>query len=190
MPSFKDINSRVWKIDFDGLLLSDLRTEHKIDLADVTAETYVKLERDDALLTVALCFLCGEQIKDAKLTAKEFAGLLRGQVLADAMAAIWEAAKLFFRPKVWSALQSAYNQRQEAQEKWDTLRPAMAMLNQPDMPEAMKQAVLATITDQMQSMRSTDLQNLVEKQSASGPAATLATSASPSPDSAASTPAA
>lgn len=190
MPSFKDNQDREWTVRFDGLLLSDLRAEHKIDLADVTGETYVKLERDDALLTVALCFLCGEQIREANRSAKAFAGRLSGKSLADAMTAIWGAAKVFFRPKVLSALESAYAQRMEAQEKWDALRPMMSMLNQPDCPEAMKQAVMETLATQMQGMRSTDSQRFTESPSASSPLATPATSASPSPDSAVSTPAA
>lgn len=190
MPTFNDNKDRPWSINFDGLLLTDLRNEHKIDLADVTGDTYAKLESDDALLTVAVCFLCADQIKEHKLTRKEFAGSLTGQALEDAMKAVWEAAKLFFRPKLWSALESNCAQHRAAAEQWATIRPMMRILDQPDMPKAMREVVMEMVGQMMKGTSLTDLQNLAESQSVSGQEVSPPQSASPSPDSAASTPAA
>lgn len=190
MPTFQDNAKRSWSIGFDGLLLLDLRNECKIDLADVTGETYAKLESDDALLTSAVCFLCADQLKEQRLTRKDFAGSLTGPALEDAMQAIWGAAKLFFRPKLWSALQSNYAQRIEANQKWAAMRPMMQILGQPDMPPAMRDAVMGMVGQMMQGASLSDLQRLAESQSATGPAPTPATSASGSQDTAALAPAA
>lgn len=180
MPTFSDNANRSWSINFDGLLLTDLRNEHKIDLADVTGDTYSKLETDDALLTVAVCFLCADQVKEHKLSRKDFAVSLAGPALEEAMQAIWGAAKLFFRPKLWSALESNYAQRTEANQKWAAMRPMMQILSQPDMPAAMRDTVMDMVSKMMQGASLTDLQKLAESQSASGPEVTPATSPSDS----------
>jgi hypothetical protein len=187
MPTFKDNKDRPWSINFDGLLLSDLRNERKIDLADVSGDTYAKLETDPAMLTVAVCFLCGEQLKEHKLTDRSFAASLTGEALSDAMTAIWSAAKLFFPPKLLSALQSNYDQQQQAMQTWEALRPMMRILSQPDMPPPMRQVVMDMVSQMMQGKSATDLLALAKTQSATGQEAMPSTPASLSPDSAEST---
>lgn len=190
MPSFSDTTGREWTVKFDGLLLSALRAEHKIDLADVSGDTYARLERDDALLTVAVCFLCREQLKAAQLTQQHLASALHGEALESAMQAVWGAAKVFFRPRLWSALESACRQHRESLEKWEALRPAMLMLNQPDMPAAMREAVMETLGSLMQGMSASDSESSAEKTSAGGPVAIPSIAACTSQEPAASSPAA
>jgi hypothetical protein len=167
MPSFTDTNNREWTIRFDGITLGELRDAHAIDLADIGGESYLKIETDQASLTKAVCFLCRDQLKS--LTAKDLADALTGQAAEDALQAIWGAAKVFFRPKLWSALQSAYKQRQETQEQWDQIRPMMALLNDPMMPEAIRATVTEQLATMMLSMSSTDSQTSEEHSSATGP---------------------
>lgn len=190
MPTFRDNNDREWSIRFDGLTLRALREELKIDLADVTGATYTKLESDDAELTAAVCYLVRNQLATASLKKEQFAESLTGAALESAMQAIWGAAKVFFRPKLWSALESNYAQRKEAMATWDELRPAMLVLDQPDMPQAMREVVMDTLAEKMRTMTDGGSPELMEKLSAFGPAPTPFLSAIASPDSSASTPAA
>jgi hypothetical protein len=151
MPTFRDISGREWKLELDGLLIADLRDQHKIDLADLVGETWPRLERDPALLTVALSFLVADQFRPGE-SKRTLAQQLRGETFESAFEALKEAAKLFFPARHWSALTSAWDQQREAAATWEKLRPAMALLNRPDMPEAMRQSVLAAATDQMRAM--------------------------------------
>lgn len=189
MSKFQDAAQREWKLELDGLLIADLRDQHKIDLADLAGETWLRLERDPSLLTVALCFLLAEQLPPG-MTKRHLAAQLRGEVLVPALDALAEAARLFFPARHWSALTSALAQQKEAAATWDRLRPMMAILKQPDMPEAMKQAVLSALTSMMQQMKPGDSEKFAESLFASGPEDTPPTSASPSPATSESTPAA
>ncbi len=168
MPSFKDTSDREWTIRFDGLLLDDLRTERKTNLADISGVDYLRIETDAGALTRAVCFLCAEEIKKAGISEKQFAASFTGEVQESAIEAIWGAAKVFFRPKLWSALQSNCNQQRTAQEQWAEMRPMLAMLNQPDMPQSLKDGIMEALKETMQGMSITDLQNLAGSPSAIG----------------------
>jgi hypothetical protein len=190
MPVFKDTAGREWQVRFDGLLLLDLRQAESIDLADVSGQTYARLERDPALLTAALCVLVRDQLAELKLTRQQFAQVLAGEAFEQAFAALWEAAQNFFPPKLRSALASNLAQHREALDQWEQLRPMMAMLDQPDMPAAMKSAVMEAIASQIKGMTAGDLQSLRSQFAASGPAAIPPCAASSSPEPVASAPAA
>lgn len=191
MATFNDSTGREWSIRFDGLTLRALRDELKINLADVTGETYVKLESDDAELTAAVCFLLRNELATAGLKKEQLAERLVGESLESAMSAIWGAAKVFFRPKLWSALESNCGLRREAMEQWTALRPALLMLNQPDMPPAMKDAVMEMLAGMMQKMTPGDSPELMgAKLSALGQDASPLNFASDSPAISAKAPAA
>src|SRR5436190_22887357 len=111
MPVFKDTNSREWSIRFDGVLLKELREAHKINLADIGGASYALLHNDPSALTTAVCFLCADQLETAKLTPKQLAIALYGEAIDDAWAAIWEAAKVFFPPRLLSVLQLRFAQQ-------------------------------------------------------------------------------
>lgn len=177
MPAFQDSNNREWSIRFDGILLAELRDAHGIDLADIGGESYIKIETDQASLTKAVCFLCRDELERQKLTAKQLAESLCGEAAQSALDAIWGAAKVFFRPKLWSALQSAYSQQTEVQEQWSQLRPMMALLNQPEMPEAIQAAVMDQLGTMMQGMSNTDSLTSKESPSAAGQGSTPSTPA-------------
>lgn len=190
MPTFTDDNKREWSIRFDGVLLGDLRDATGIDLADIAGESYVKVETDQVSLTKAICFLCRDQLAAKSLTERQLSEAISGESAQSALDAIWGAAKVFFRPKLWSALQSAFNQRTKAQEQWNQIRPMLAMLNQPDMPEAMREAVMSQVAETMLAMSSTDLRTSADFPSATGPVAAPSKPAIASPESAELSPAA
>ena len=173
MPSFKDTSDREWTIRFDGLLLDDLRTERKINLADISGADYLRLETDSGVLTRAVCFLCAEQFKSSGITDKQFSASFTGEVQEAALQAIWGAAKVFFRPKLWCVLESNCSQQRTAQEQWAQMRPMLAMLNQPDMPASLQAGIMEALKETMQGMSATDLQTLAANPSAIGPAAAL-----------------
>lgn len=190
MPTFRDSTGHEWNLRYDGLTLRAMREELKIDLADVTGATYSRLESDDAELTAAVCYLIRNELATAKQTKEQFASNLCGEALESAMSALWGAAKIFFRPKLWSVLQSNYDQRKAALATWDQVRPALAVLNQPDMPEAMREAVMGALAEKLRSMTAGGSELSPENLSVLGPDATLLNSVIASPDSVPSTPAA
>jgi len=180
MPAFNDNSGHDWNIRFDGVTLGELRDTHGIDLADITGETYLKLETDQATLTKAVCFLCSDQLAGNAVTATQLANLLCGEVAEAAMQAIWGAAKVFFRPKLWCALDCAYKTRKTMADQWAEMAPAMAMLNQPDLPAAMREAVMESLAMRMNDLSGSSPAS-EESPSATGQDATLSTPVIASP---------
>jgi hypothetical protein len=181
MPTFNDNAGGTWSLALDGLLLADLREQHKIDLADVTGPTYALLERDAAQLATAVCFLCADQLQAQQLTRRQLSQRLVGDVLDRAFETLLEAAKVFFPARQRSALASALSQYRDAQAKWDQLGPMLQMLNRPDMPPAMKDAVLAALEGMMRQTIASGSPRSEERPSATGPEGTPSTPASPWP---------
>ena len=149
MPAFQALN-RDWLIRFDGLLLGELREVCGIDLADIGGESWLKLETDQTALTKAVCFVCRDQL--GSTTPKQLADALCGETAEAAFQALWGAAKVFFRPKLWSVLESACEQRREMREQWKAIAPMMSLLNQPEMPAAMREAVMTQLGTIMEAM--------------------------------------
>ena len=145
MPAFKDSHDRQWTISLDGITLKELRDTHKIDLSDVVGSVYSQLKRDPATLTTAIAFLCADQIRDANLTPKKFSAAINGVVIDDAFNALWDAAKLFFPPSLWSVLSMRLEQEQATQTEWIKMKPWVTMLNQPEIPTEIKEQIFAMI---------------------------------------------
>jgi hypothetical protein len=183
VPTFTDAAGREWTIQFDGLLLANLREAHKIDLADITGDTYERLYCDQSLLTVAIAFLCGEQLQSHGIAASQLSKSIYGEAAERAWDALWRAAKVFFRPKLWSVLEPALTQRIRLAEQWPAMAPLVRLMGQ-EIPEGMREVIAAEIAAASSSSHS------MASESAAGPAATLPTSAFASPASAESTPAA
>ncbi len=192
MPSFKDTSDREWIIRFDGLLLDDLRNERGINLADISGADYLRIETDAGALTKAVCFLIADQFKTAvpAITEKQFAASFTGEVHEAAIAAIWSAAKVFFPPKKWSALQSSCSTRKQFQQQWEEMRPMLARLNQPDMPQALQDGIMEALKEAFQGMSHSDLRTFADQASATGQEVSQLKSALNLPDSAVSAPAA
>ena len=188
MPQFTDCNQRTWTVAFDGLLLKELRDAQGIDLADVVSSVYLQLERDPALLTQALAFLCREQLAAQRLSPAEFSKGLIGRHLDEAFAALWGAAEVFFPQKLWSALSLRLSQERTALEEYARMQPMLLMFNQKEMPPELKEQVWAMLGEVLRTfgLRTSPAAG----PSASGPASTPPTSASSSPASSGSTPAA
>ena len=177
MPSFKDSSGREWHIKFDGLLLADLRQAHDINLADIAGADYLLIERDSSVLTVAVCHLCKGQLKAAGLSREQLAAALVGQALDDALAAVWEAAKLFFPPKRLSALVSGY---ESIKGQWEAMGQTLLVLGLPGIPPQIGDALTKAM---LQGMAGTASQPSAASPSATGPAASPSNAATGLPDS-------
>lgn len=177
MPSFV-CGDREYLIKFDGLLLLDLREAHGIDLADVSGETYARLQLDQALLTRAVAFLCGEQLKAAGLTERQFSAGLTGEAAEKALGAVWGAARSFFRPSLLSALESAYSRRIAMEQ----IKPLLTLLSDQSLPAGIRETMAGQIATALSASEA--------KHSASGPVVSPPSSASASPEPVESAPAA
>lgn len=163
MKDFIDSEAQKWDVDIDGLLLAELRERGAIDI--VQDGLYFIEERED-VLTKALLILCREQRESLGLSEKQFAKRIKGEVQDKAIAAVRGAAELFFRPSRWSEIQSRSEARRTVDDQYRDLRPMLELLNRPDMPAAMREAVMAVIGNQIEA--ATSLQSSAPNPSASG----------------------
>ena len=147
MPSFTDNAGAEWSISLDGFTLGELRDAKKIDLADPAGLDYARCERDPATLVACLAVICADDRKRLNLSERDFAKRLTGEALEKAWEALWGAAKVFFPPRLWSALESNL----ESHRAMEAARPLMAALNQPGMPEAMREAVMSQVASLLNS---------------------------------------
>lgn len=182
MTTFADKDGKAWTLELDAFVLGEVREVTKIEEID---EWLFKLERDEVLLLNTLHAMCIDPPEK-----REFAKLLIGAALDQALEAVRGAAQAFFPPNRWSEIQSRLKERHEAEESYAALRPMLAMLNQPDMPDAMRMAVMEAISEQIEEAARTASATSENGQSASGPDATPSKPALPSRVSAGSSPAA
>lgn len=186
MATFTDTAERNWTVELDGLLLGEVQSETGIDLGDAAGTAYAKIEDSPILLVQVLAVLCREQIREQKLTESQFSKGIRRDVLGRAAEAVLEAAEGFFPPSTWSELQSSLKSLRSFNRQWAKLRPMLAKLNEPEMPPALRDAVMGALTEMMEGIASDKLEKLA---SASGPAAPPTSAASGSPENAESAPA-
>jgi hypothetical protein len=128
-----------------------------------------------------LLFLLREQARSERIAPSTLAAALVGDCLEGAMQAIWGAAKVFFRASLWSELQTNYRQHQEAGQKWGEIRPMLLILNQPDIPTALKDAVMEVLGQSLSGRATSELLSSTSEPSASGPDATPSPPATDSP---------
>lgn len=142
---FTDACERTWKLaDLDPFVIEEVRSAAKVDLADLGGETLATLERDPVALAKVLEVLCGP------CDRKELARGLRKDGIERAFVAVRGAVEDFFPPKRWSELQSHLKSRREADAVFAKLKPLMNMLTSQDVPQAMREAVMAAVTDEIQ----------------------------------------
>lgn len=153
MPEFKDATGLTWNVELDGLLLADLREKAGVDI--VQEGLYAIEEREDTL-TKALLVVCRDQINERKLTDRQFARAVAGSAADASLVAFRGAAELFFRPSRWLEIQSRSEAKKEADETYRSLAPMLSILNRPDMPESMREAVMAVITNRIEAATSSE----------------------------------
>jgi hypothetical protein len=182
---FKDVMGRQWIVELDGLVMARVRDEAKIDLADLSGNGYLRVETDTPSLVAALQVICRQQIKDKGLDAETFARGIKKDALTESAAAVVDAAADFFPTKIWSAVLSRLETSRQMKSQTMSMSPLLTILDDPGMPERMKDAVMDAIGELIRTAgANTALGPSTEKPSAGGPAATLFTPASDSLESA------
>lgn len=187
MTKFNDAQGRQWSVEFDGLLLDDVLTNTGIDLADLSGGGLARLDEHAPSLIRVLTLLCAEEIAAKKLTPKEFAQAIRREAIPAAVEAVLGAAQDFFPKNVWSEIRSRLTETKQISEHWVKIKPLLRKLNEPDVPRAVQDAVMAALAEMIEGI---DLQSLAAIAGAGGPADTPRMSAADSPESAESVPAA
>jgi len=140
---FKDSFGNDWEIEFDAFVFGVIRDVHKIDIAD---DGLHKLEKDPHALVVVLHELC-----DTTEDLRQFAKRFKSNSLTTAFEAVRGAAADFFPLKQWSEIQSFLNQRQAAAEMFAAMRPMLAHLNHPEMPESLRQVVMEKLGELLEN---------------------------------------
>lgn len=145
MSQFKDANNESWQVVFDGLLLDDVFQATDVDLADISAGGLADIEQDAKKLVRVLTVVCGDELKERGISARDFSRRICGEAITRAQVAIVSAAANFFPPKQWSEILSRLDQQRTFNEQWAAMQPLVAKLNQPSMPSAMREAVMSAI---------------------------------------------
>ena len=145
MSQFKDANNESWQVVFDGLLLDEVFQATDVDLADISAGGLADIEQDAKKLVRVLTVVCGDELKERGIAARDFSRRIYGESITRAQVAIVSAAANFFPPKQWSEILSRLDQQRGFNEQWAAMQPLVSKLNQPSMPAAMREAVMAAI---------------------------------------------
>ena len=145
MSQFKDANNESWQVVFDGLLLDEVFQATDVDLADISAGGLADIEQDAKKLVRVLTVVCGDELKERGIAARDFSRRIYGESITRAQVAIVSAAANFFPPKQWSEILSRLDQQRGFNEQWAAMQPLVSKLNHPSLPSAMKEAVMSAI---------------------------------------------
>lgn len=184
MAEFSDIMGRKWTVELDAELMGEVRDVAKVDLADVGGNGYLKIESDPPSLVAVLKILCRESIKSAGITPNIFGKAIRKDAITNAAAAVFVAAADFFPTKAWSEIQSRLTNTREMKTSLASLTPILTMLDEPGIPQRLKDAVMSAIGEQLRTA-SIDSKALQAVVSATGQDATQSNAAGESAASAA-----
>lgn len=106
MSIFSDALGQEWTIEFDGATLDRVFAEAKIDLADMSANGLLAIERDAKALVRVLTAACADQLRQRRKPAAEFQKQIRKDAITRGRAAVLDALADFFPESEWSAMQS------------------------------------------------------------------------------------
>lgn len=140
---------RSWQVELDGPLMGEVRDQAKVDLADLSGNGYLRIETDAPTLVATLKILCRAAITSVGITPDQFAKSIRKDALTDAAAAVIAAAADFFPTKTWSEMLSRCESARKMRTEFSGLIPMLAMLEEPGVPERLKDAVMAVIGEQL-----------------------------------------
>lgn len=181
MASFQDAEGRKWAVNLDGLLLEQIESETGIDLADLSAGGIAQVEQKAASLVRVLSIVCGDEIGDRNLTARDFSRGIRGAALVSGFGAIVQALRDFFPPSAWSEIESRLTTQRQVSEAMSQAKPILRTLGEKDVPESIREAILDALIEVLGGSSSANLSELL---SVSGRGATPSTPVSSSPENA------
>jgi len=129
MSVFRDSSGQEWRVLLDAFALADVQKETGVDLADIAAGGWAKIEADSGAVGRVLAVLCRDEIHARNLDPRSFARLIRGAAIDQARAALVAEGADFFPPSEWSALRSNWTKRRTAKTQAETIQTALAALD-------------------------------------------------------------
>lgn len=116
MASFTDQQDREWKVRVDVPTLRDVQEDTGLSLENLEPDQNIfdTLESDSVKLVAVLYSVCQEQIEERGMSEKDFARIFRGEVLSDAVDALWESLINFFPARKAKALKRMQEGRELA----------------------------------------------------------------------------
>lgn len=128
MSVFRSSDGNEWRIYFDAFLLANIQKETDIDLADVSAGGWAKLETDAGAVGRVLAIVCREEATARKIDSRTFVRTIRGEAIDLARAALIAEGADFFPPSEWSAILSNLARRKVARDQTENMQTALSML--------------------------------------------------------------
>ena len=134
MSFFKANDGNEWKVYFDGFLLAEIEKPIEkggagIDLADISAGGWAKIEIDSGAVGRVLAVVCREEAAARKIDSRSFAKTIRGGEVIDlARAALIAEGGDFFPRSEWSEILSNLQRRKIARDQAGAIQAAMAAM--------------------------------------------------------------
>ena len=184
MSVFRSNDGNEWRIYLDAFLLSDVQKETGIDLADVSAGGWAKLETDAGAVGRVLTVLCREEIATKKMDSRSFVRTIRGESIDLARAALIAEGADFFPQSDWSALLSNLARRKVARDQAETIQSAMAAMEgmSPEFRAGAIQALMEAAREAATAGIASATGPASGDDSATGPDVTLSQLATDSPE--------
>lgn len=174
MASFSDLQSKEWEIRLDAPAIvrirEDLDPKFLLGDSDGGENTWIRLESDPVLLSQVIYVLCAKQRVDRGIDDNGFYDAVHGDALDAAAAALHKAIMSFIPRRTRDLLEASAEKRDRIRQIGT--QKVLEKLNDPKLEEQ----ILANLDQQLDAAISRLL--------------TPSTSATSSPDSSASTPAA
>lgn len=115
MAAFKDALGQTWDVDFDAFVLDKIKSQVGIDLADLTAGGWYKIETDVISLVHTVAVIIREQLDARRIPEAELGRRIRKEAITRARESLKAAAADFFPESDWSAIRSNLNKRKQMQ---------------------------------------------------------------------------
>lgn len=145
MAVFRDLNGDEWRIGLDAFVLEEVTKQTGIDLADLSAGGWHRLETDAGACVRVLAVVCGEELRQRKMTTRQFGNAVRREVIEAGLQALLTEGADFFPPRRWSEIQSNLQTRQEAATGAKSLLQITMALE--SMPPEMRAAAATTVAE-------------------------------------------
>lgn len=128
MSFFRSSDGNEWRIFFDAFLLADVQKETGIDLADVSAGGWAKLETDAGAVGRVIAVLCREEATARKIDSRSLVRTIKGESIDLARAALVAEGADFFPQSDWYVILSNLARRKTARDQAETIQAAMAAM--------------------------------------------------------------
>lgn len=120
MQTFKDTQSREWKVEINLEQIKLVRSLAKVDLYNLFGDEAKRLFADPVMLVDTLFVLCKQQASERNMTDIDFGRGFSGQVLEDAANALLEEVLNFFPQSRQKLMRAMTNKSMKLAEEMQT----------------------------------------------------------------------